>query len=128
MNKLIAIGALCLFSSSAFASEEISKVESLKSIQIQDGQVKVSYLFSGGCGKHTPLLAVTLNKVDRKMMAQLKVMDSSAGNDNCEAVLEVTGSADLNDLILQAAKRQKIPVSSLKDVTVQLPSVQVTPK
>lgn len=127
MNKLIAIGAFCLFSTGALASEEISKVESLKSIEVRDGQVKVSYLFSGGCGKHKPLFAVTLNRVDKKMMAQLKVMDSSEGNDNCEAVMEVSGAANLNELIIQAAKRQKIALSALKDVTLQLPSVQLSP-
>lgn len=128
MNKLLAIGAFCLFATSAIAAEEISKVESLKSIEVRDGQVKVAYLLSGGCGKHKALFAVTLNKVDNKMMGQLKVVDSADGTDNCEAIIEVSGSANLNELIQQAAKRQKIPLSSLKEVTIQLPSVQVGPK
>lgn len=127
MNKLIAIGVFCFFSTSAMASEEVTKIESLKSIEVRDGQVKVAYHLSGGCGKHKALFAVTLNKVDNKMMGQLKIMDSSEGKDNCEAILEVSGSANLNELIHQAAKRQKIPLSSLKDITIQLPTVQVSP-
>lgn len=125
MNKFISVLTLPFFAAPAMG-EELSKVEALRTIELREGDLRVSYVTGGGCREHSAKFAMTIKEDDKKKyVATLTVMDSTDEPDTCDAVVEVSGTANLKDLLKKEAARQKIDPAKLGDIQIELPKVTV---
>jgi hypothetical protein len=85
-----------------------------------DGTFSFSYRMGGGCAEHTGVASVDLVRSSEGLRAKLKVEDVADGEDFCEAIIGVEGSADVHALIATAAKKSGEEVEG-RLVTVELP-------
>lgn len=128
MKNIFIIFSL-VFGSEILLAEELSRVESLQTVDFKDGILSVSYMTSGGCSEHSPQFALSLSKNDEKIyVAKVKILDSTEVADQCESIISVSGKADLVSLVKEEAKRLNIDLKDLANVELELPKITLTVK
>lgn len=121
--SMFLVVCFAIVSTPAFA-QEMQSIEAAKIVELRGNQLRASYEVAGGCAEHEGLVRVTLEKEGGKSyVARVDLYDVVATADMCEAKISVTVDADLNQLIKQAAARQKINVEDLERVRIQLPAL-----
>lgn len=123
MKTTAMIIAACLFFSTSAFAQEMQSIDSVKSVELRGKALSAVYEIGGGCAEHEGFVRVTLEKtsVAKSYVAKVNVYDMAAEADACEAKLSISVEADMNQLIKQAAARQKIAVEELERVQIVLP-------
>jgi len=103
----------------AAVRQEIQSVDHL-ALDRASGKLTYSYVIGGGCAEHKSTAEVELSESASGLVAKVKVFDVASGEDFCEALLSLDGTADLQALIADAASKKKLDIRG-KRVTVDLP-------
>jgi hypothetical protein len=116
-------GAAATQPSAPASKEVVTPIESLTSLSLDpaSGALAFAYVIGGGCAEHRGAPRVELSKTASGPVARVRMFDVSSAEDPCEALVGVSGSADLQALVAEAAAASGQAVAGQR-LVVELPS------
>lgn len=124
ITKVLSLGLI--LGISTISIEVQANVTDFTSIHYESGKLTVNYRTGGGCQPHRAVFEIEPTSISKDLVkATVSVDDYSPEPDLCEALIPVSGSANVRELVKEQLSRRNISVNKDFSLELSLPVVTV---